>query len=116
LQMDAHALPESTWVQDAPDSPTSRLVGCPIQSCPEAVRVANPISYITPDDPAFLILDGDRDLTVPHHQSELLHQALASAGVEVTLFTVAGAGHGGPEFATPEIRQMVLDFFAVHLR
>src|SRR6187549_2224919 len=31
----------------------------------------------------------------PHHQSTLLAAALEAAGVPVTFYTVAGAGHGG---------------------
>ena len=67
---------------DAADSPESRLVGGPIQENREAVVRANPISYITFDDPPFLIMHGDQDQLVPPNQSELLYHALQEAGVD----------------------------------
>jgi acetyl esterase/lipase len=79
---------------DAADSPESRLIGGPIQEHSAEVARANPISYVTPDDPPFLIMHGDRDRTVPLNQSELLHAALQKAGVESTLVVVPGSGHG----------------------
>jgi acetyl esterase/lipase len=98
---------------DAPDSPESKLVGGPIQECKEACRRANPITYVTKDDPPFLIVHGDKDPLVPHNQSELLHEALKKAGVNVTFHTVKGGGHG---FSGPEIDKMVDDFFDKHLK
>jgi acetyl esterase/lipase len=104
---------------DAPDSPESRLIGGPIQENREEVARANPISYITPDDPPFLIMHGDRDRTVPLSQSELLHHALQEAGVESTLVVVPGSGHGF-RGATPRWREILQRhpqaFFDRHLR
>jgi len=58
----------------------------------------------------FLILHGERDPLVPANQSELLFAALTRAGVLVTFHKIAGAGHGGPPFDTPEVRAVVLAF------
>jgi dipeptidyl aminopeptidase/acylaminoacyl peptidase len=80
------------------------------------VAKANPITYVTPDDPPFLIVHGDRDLAVPHHQSELLRQALIAANITVTLRTLPGAGHGTDEFRTEEIARLMVAFFDRHLR
>jgi acetyl esterase/lipase len=113
LQMDAHRVSADAQVHDAPDSPESKLVGGAIQDNPEKVRRANPITYVTADDPPFLILHGDRDPLVPHHQSVLLAEALRKAGVEVTFETVRGAGHG---FGGPEIDRKVDAFFEKHLK
>jgi acetyl esterase/lipase len=89
---------------DAPNSPESQLIGGPIQQHPEKVRRADPITYVSQDDPPFLIMHGDRDETVPLNQSELLHAALTKTGVEVTFEVVRGAGHG---FSGPEINAQV---------
>lgn len=113
LKMDAAGSPMK---HDAPDSPESRLIGGAIQEKREKVARANPITYVSKDDPPFLIMHGDRDPLVPFNQSELLHEALKKAGVEVAFHPVRGAGHGGPGFNTPEVREQVESFFDRHLR
>ncbi len=115
LQMDAQAIPGGQK-HDSPDSPESQLIGGPIQENREKAARANPITYVTPDDPPFLILHGDRDPLVPAGQSELLYIALRKAGVPVTFHKIVGAGHGGPEFNTPHVRAMVLAFLDLHLK
>jgi acetyl esterase/lipase len=103
LQMDAHMLPGAceafnamlgiSGCHDDPGSPESRLMGFPIRSRPDDVRAADPRSHVTADAPPFLIAHGQQDALVPHHQSELLYEALAAAGVEATFFSVPGIGH-----------------------
>src|SRR5581483_402137 len=44
---------------DSPNSPESKLVGGPIQENKEKAAKANPITYVSKDDPPFLILHGD---------------------------------------------------------
>ena len=95
LQMDAHRPSPEAMVHDTPDSPESQLVGGPIRDNPEKVARANPITYVTPDDPPFLVVHGAADPLVPHHQSELLEAALRKAGVRVRLVTIPGGPHGG---------------------
>ena len=79
LQMDAHRLP-SGQVHDSADSPESRLVGGAIQHFRDKVARANPITYVSKDAPPFLIVHGDADPLVPHHQSVLLATALREGG------------------------------------
>jgi acetyl esterase/lipase len=112
LQMDAHRLPEG-MVHDTADSPESQLVGGPIQENPDRVARANPITWVTPETPPFLIVHGDRDPLVPHHQSELLAAALEKAGVPVTLYTVDGGGHGG--FQDPKVPELTREFLRTYL-
>ena len=110
LQMDAHSI-SNRLIHDAADSPESALVGGPIQQHPDRVAQANPITYVTPDDPPFLIVHGDSDPSVPHHQSELLHAALKKAGVRTQMYTVVGGGHGrGGEFGSPELFERAATF------
>jgi len=113
LQMDAHMIEGSRLVHDSPESPESRLVGGPIQENKEEVSRADPITYVTEDDPPFLIMHGDRDPLVPLHQSELLNGALKKVNVDATFHVVKGAGHG---FGGPEISRMVDQFFDKHLK
>jgi acetyl esterase/lipase len=76
------------------DSFESLLLGAPIQTRPDLVRLANPITYVGPGAPPFLILHGLSDTAVPAHQSILLYEALAAAGNDVTLCLIKGLGHG----------------------
>lgn len=100
---------------DRPDSPEAQLLGGPVQQNTQKAARANPITYVSKDDPPFLIMHGDKDPTVPYNQSELLAEALEDAGVEVTLHTVTGAGHGGREFFNDANRRRIEDFFDKHL-
>jgi acetyl esterase/lipase len=98
---------------NTPRSPESLLIGGLITQHPDKVARANPITYVTKDDPPFLILHGDKDDLVPLDQSQRLQQALKQAGVPATLHVVKGAGHG---FGGPEIDKMIDAFFDEHLR
>jgi len=99
---------------DAPDSPESKLVGGPVQEMKEKARAASPTSYVSADDPPFLIVHGDRDMTVPYNQSQRLDTALREAGVDSTFITIEGGGHGG--FRSREVLGRVRAFFDKHLR
>jgi acetyl esterase/lipase len=101
---------------DRPDSPEAKLLGGPVQGNKDKAARANPIAYVSKDDPPFLIMHGDKDPTVPFSQSELLVEALKAAGVEVTFHPVKGAGHGGREFSSEENRKLVEEFFGKHLK
>jgi acetyl esterase/lipase len=103
-----------TMDHDAADSPESQLIGGPIRDNVAKVARANPISYVTGQAPPFLIVHGDRDLTVLINQSELLYEALEEAGVDVTFHVVRGAGHGfhgATAEQVAEIDRMVDAFF-----
>jgi acetyl esterase/lipase len=96
-----------------PDAPEAQLVGGPLRERQGVVRQANPITYVSPDNPPFLLLQGDCDRSVPLNQSVLLHEALTAAGVPSTLHVIEGAGHG---FDSPEIDAEVDAFFDRHLK
>ena len=112
-QMDAHRLLDG-MVHDTADSPESELVGGPIQKNKDLVARANPITYVTPSAPPFLIVHGEQDPLVPHHQSQLLEQALKQAGVPVQFYTVKGGGHGG--FTDPMVSELTTAFLSRHLQ
>jgi len=112
LQMDAHKLPNGMG-HDAPGSPESRLIGGAIQRNKEKVAAANPITYISPGAPPFLIAHGDADRLVPYQQSVLLAAALKAVEVPVTFYTVKGGGHGFRNAAADKLRT---EFFAKYLK
>jgi len=104
---------------DAPNSPESKLIGGPIQEHKEEVAKANPITYVSEDDPSFLIMHGDNDQAVPYNQSELLYDALKKCGIEVTFYPVRGGEHGfrGATKDSPkELFEMVARFFDKQLK
>ncbi len=113
LQMDAHAPKGAKLKHDSPKSPESRLIGGPILENKDKVARANPLTYVTRDDPPFLIIHGDQDPVVPAHQAELLHEALKKVGVPVQLHLVKGAGHG---VGGREVHELVRAFFDTHLK
>lgn len=114
-QGDAHRLAGADpW--NAPDSSVSRLLGAAIDTVPDKVAAANPITFVDGSEPPFLILHGEEDALVPLHQSEILHQALLDAGVESQLIVVEGGDHGfGGDFYTEIPSLKVQAFFQAQL-
>jgi len=106
------------------NSPECQLVGGSYTEKADVVRAANPITYVSCDDPPFLIMHGEEDRTVPINQSELLDEALTKAGVEVTFVRVKNAGHGfrqrpgGPRMqpGREEMQEEITAFFDRHLK
>jgi acetyl esterase/lipase len=77
-----------------PESFESRHLGAPaVKGSPQVAR-ANPVGYVHAAAPPFLILHGESDALVPWTQSQLLYDALAAAGNEVTLVKYERLGHG----------------------
>jgi acetyl esterase/lipase len=108
LSMDQWALKrcEGAACHDSPGSPESRLVGCPIQQCPDQVKAASPLRYVSPGDPPILILHGNSDPLVPHQQGEALYMALNKACRDATFVSLPKAGHGPwVRFLTDETMQ-----------
>ena len=94
-------------------TPEALLIGGPILDNQDKAAKANPVAYVTSDDPPFLIVHGDADKLVPYNQSELLEAALKKVNVPVAFHTVKGGGHGG--FSDDRIGPMVTQFIAERL-
>ena len=108
--------PHTMIQHDATNSPESRLLGGPVQQKLDLAKTANPLTYIDADDPPFLIMHGDNDQLVPLGQSVILAKALIDAGVEVTMKTVHGAQHEGPQFHSAQNRRLIEEFLTLHLQ
>ncbi|MBN2582230.1 MAG: alpha/beta hydrolase fold domain-containing protein [Planctomycetes bacterium] len=113
LSMAQQAHKRSQYDHNAADSPESVLVGGALQELKDKARAASPITYVSGDDPPFLIMHGDNDRVVPYQQSVILDEALRKAGVESSLHTIAGGGHA---FGGQMLNEMVLEFFDKHLK
>lgn len=104
LQMDPAALrpcdPKAPASLTAPfchtsaGSPESLLIGCALNSCPDAVERANPIRYISKADPPIMVIHGERDSAVPYGQGEMFYQALNKACHTASFLSLPIAGHG----------------------
>jgi acetyl esterase/lipase len=92
-----------------------QLFGGPLEDRSELVRLANPITHIRSDCPPFLIVHGEADDVVPIQNSELLYEALKSAGCDVTFIRIPNAGHGFAETWDRSAEQVRLEFFRRHL-
>jgi acetyl esterase/lipase len=74
---------------------------------------ASPVTYISKDDAAFLIIHGENDMSIPVSQSEEFANKLKAVGVDATLEIAQGRGHGvgGPMYA-----KQIIGFFDKHLK
>lgn len=118
LRMDAQMVcdPPRRDKADSPASGESLLVGCQLSTCPDKAKRANPIAYVSPDDPPFLIMHGTHDCTVPHGQSQILYDALKSVGVDATLKLLPNADHNSADFFQPDATAAVDAFLARTLK
>ena len=67
------------------------------------VNSANPINFVSSDDPPFRIVHGLDDELVPASQSQMLHDALVASSVPSTYQELPGWAHDLPEFMYDEI-------------
>ncbi len=59
----------------------------------ELLAWASPVTYVSADDPPFLIIHGDSDKVVMVKQSKRLHELLLAFGVPAELLIVQHANH-----------------------
>ncbi len=77
-----------TYTTDA-----ANLLGGPISRNHGIATMASPLTYITAEDPPFLIIHGDMDKVVPYNQSVVFYNALVASGVDATFIPAEGKGH-----------------------
>lgn len=94
------------------NGPVSKLLGGPVTEKVAAAREASPVTYVTKDDPPFLVVHGTADRTVPFAQGETFYEKLKAAGVDATFVKMDGGGHG---IGGPEITARAKAFFDKHL-
>lgn len=81
-----------------------------------SLRRFSPVTHVTPDDPPFLLIHGERDGIVPLHQSQLMQAALEQKHIPAELIVVKRAGHclfaagGKPTPSEKELGRRVADF------
>jgi acetyl esterase/lipase len=92
---------------DSANSPESNHVGCTVgtsrddanplypydPACEAKVQAANPINYISHDDPPAMMFHGSSDSLVPHGQSVDLYTALRDNCNDVRFYSMDGQNH-----------------------
>jgi acetyl esterase/lipase len=117
LQMDAQTIAQGCGTNNAThnlaSSPESSLMGYPIQTQPTLVQVANPITYVTSNDPPMYIAHGLGDCTVPRAQGQILYDALLAAkgATDIRVNMLSASGHGTGQFEDVAFVNVMVDFF-----
>jgi acetyl esterase/lipase len=91
-------------------SPEEILIGCSKKNCRSKFVFADPITFIDPSDPPFLIFHGDADNVVPYGESQLLYNALQASGVSSEFIIAPGGQHYTNTHTEANFKKMV-DFF-----
>ncbi|MEZ0163437.1 alpha/beta hydrolase fold domain-containing protein [Kineococcus sp. LSe6-4] len=90
----ADASPATPPALAGANAPEARLLGGPPAERLDLARAASPLTHVSALAPPFQIAHGTADVLVRPDQSVLLHEALAAAGVESTLYLLDGYRHG----------------------
>lgn len=78
------------------------FLGAEPEAAPERWREASPIEHVHADLPPIFLLQGTRDLLVPHWQATRFAERLAAAGAPHRLEIVDGGVHGFDRIAPDE--------------
>lgn len=103
----------STQDHRTPDSPEGCIIGgLPVLEHPEVVAptiIKNHLSKEV-DIPPILMFHGSNDELVPFGQGCELYKALKECGKEATFYQVLGAHHGGREFWSSKVLDIICEF------
>ena len=92
------------------NSPEAALIrGNPADNL-DMIALLNPITFIDPTDPQFIVVHGEADTVVPHCQSELFSKALKEKGL-LTEFVSVPEGQHGPVTFNESTFKIMTDFF-----
>ncbi len=97
-------------------NPISVLLGAMPIDRPDLAKAASPVTYIDKNYPPFLIVQGEKDESVPNTQSKLLSAWLTTKGVINKLIIVPDAPHYGEMFDAEYIRKELFNFLCIYLK
>lgn len=92
-------------------TPAALLIGGAVADNKEAAQKASPITYVSKDDPPFLVIHGTADQAVSPRQSELFVASLKVAGVNASLDLQIGASNDLGQLLTMPVLETVTSFF-----
>lgn len=95
-----------------------KFLGANVTLIPNQVAKANPETYITPDDPPFLIIHGTGDTLIPSQQSVDFANKLKSVlgSGKVTLVLIPNIDHTDPYFQSQKNINTILDWLDKNLK
>ncbi len=100
---------------DTPNSILSKFLGGSFKDKQDVAKAASPITYVSSDDPPFLLIHGLVDGTVAISQAETMAEMLESDGVTVEFMPIPNANHGQAN-GRLDANQKVLQFFEQYLK
>ena len=86
----------------------------------ERYREMSPVSYLTKNSPPLLMIQGDKDTTIPVKQAYRMQKALETIKAPVEILIVKNAGHNWRkvdadiEPSRTQIIQRTIDYFRKH--
>lgn len=78
--------------------------------------IGSPLYWVTPQAPPTLCIHGTKDEYVAHEQAGWIVDRLKAAGVEASLFSIEGAGHGFKGDEVTRADNAMFEFFDRHLK
>lgn len=96
-------------------NPVAVLLGNMQVDRPDLAKAASPVTYIDKDDPPFLIVQGEKDESVPNTQSKILSSWLTLNKVPNKLIIVKDAPHYGVMFDEDYIRTDLFQYLRKYL-
>lgn len=97
-------------------NPVSILLGAMPVDRPDLAKIASPVTYIDKNDPPFLIVQGEKDESVPNTESKILSSWLTLAGVPNKLIIVPGAPHYGVMYDADYIREDIFKYLDKYMK
>lgn len=99
-------------------SPEGLWLGGKPSSIPAVAMKASPVTWVSADDPPFIIQHGGQDCTVPTNQGRRMRDALLPVlgASNVTWAEFPTDGHGGPSFGAAANLDAIAAFFNRWLR
>ena len=123
LALDFYGLSDFIMLANNPDTsinnmrnPVAILLGSLVIDRPDIAKKASPVTYIDKDDPPFLIVQGEKDESMPNTQSKVLHSWLSLNNVKNELIIVPNAPHYGPMFDADYIRKKLFEYLHQYMK
>lgn len=83
---------DATKIND-PSNSVYKLLGGPMKDNLDLAKQASPATFVSKDDPPFLVVHGTEDKLVPLDQAVSFHELQVKLGMNSTLMKVEGGGH-----------------------
>ncbi|MCM8528993.1 MAG: alpha/beta hydrolase [Lentisphaeraceae bacterium] len=88
-----------------------KLFGGAASEKTELAKAASAVTYVSKDDPPFLVIHGDKDNKVLLDQSQRIQEEYQKAGLDLELMIIKGGGHGGDIYFKENIIKKMAAFF-----